>query len=1107
MVGTMIAATVFGLTAGTFAYAAVAFVANFALSYVVTRTFGTNKAPNQVDPGSRQQVPPSANNPIPIVYGDAWLGGTFVDAVLSTDNKTMYYVMVISNISPDGQFSFDRTKFYYGDRLVAFDGTDQTKVVSLTDGAGNVDTKISGNLFISLYTSTAAGVITPINGSAPNVTMGGGDIPPSLQWPASGRQMNGLAFAIVKLVYNSQAGTTGLQALTFKCSHYLNGAGAARPGDVLRDYLNSSVYGCNIPLGNINTTACTALNTYSDEVITFDTYAGSPSTQPRYRINGVLNTGENVLSNINKILAACDSWLAYQETTGQWMPVINKAESTSFAFNDSNIIGELRVSIADITQSINQVEASFPWKGNKDQPNIVYLETPSGLMYANEPANKATITLDLVNDSVQAQYIANRMLEQAREDLIVTFATAYTGIQVDAGDVISITNADYGWNAKLFRVTKVSETSLADGNLGAQIECSEYNAAIYDDQNITQFTPASNSGLNSAYFFSALAAPVTGDLSPTTAVPSFSVTCNLPTTGRVTSITLFYTTEATPVVTDWKVWATEYSVNSQAYTPGLAFKFINVSLPADTYYFAFKVGNDVATSQLSAVSSVLNWSPSAATGPTGPAGPTGGQGPSIEITGYTGFNQNSGGAFTPPNTLIGVETYGIDSPTYSWTITGATPAFSNFVDFVITPLSNATSITASVVVNGTNLTSPLTRSVTMPVTFNGAPGQAGANGMMSAFPTIYRWTSSSTAPARPTTTSTYNWASGSFTPPTDWFTSAPSNTTAGDYLWSITIPLNVVATTTTSPLDWTDTSYPIRAISYNGDVGAGTYVVVRAANDSSPPTNAEVNAVVGRNPAEGDVCTVSYNNFNNAVVYRYIAGSWSLFTSYITGSLIVENTITASKLSVTSLNSITANTGTLTVTGTVTAGTAAVSGTTMTGAGGVIYANGNFAFGNTTTNISYNGTQMTLNGNVVATENINLNATLVPASATTTTDTSLTTANTEYSFASASINTGSVAPGTVFISATVAFLPASGSPTTFEDVNLILYRDSSQIDSVRVSIVGNQYTTWNVSYADTTVLSANTSYTYTIKVARLNTPNTIVPVVNGSTIYVQGVKR
>lgn len=90
----------------------------------------------------------------------------------------------------------------------------------------------------------------------------------------------------------------------------------------------------------------------------------------------------------------------------------------------------------------------------------------------------------------------------------------------------------------------------------------------------------------------------------------------------------------------------------------------------------------------------------------------------------------------------------------------------------------------------------------------------------SATPTIYKWTNSSTPPARPTTTTTYTWSTGSYTAPSTWFTTAPSDTTPGDYLWAITIPIVANSTTTTTVLDWTNTSYTIRAISYNGTNGS-----------------------------------------------------------------------------------------------------------------------------------------------------------------------------------------------------------------------------------------------------------------------------------------------
>ncbi len=281
------------------------------------------------------------------------MGGTFVDAVLTTDQQAMYYVMAISNVSPNGQFTYDRTKFYYGDRLITFDGTDPTKVVSLTDGAGNVDTKISGNLYINLYTSTAAGTITNVTGTAPSTFMGGSDIAAGLRWTGT-RQMNGLAFAIIKLIYNRDAGTTSLQPVTFKVKHALNGTGLAKPGDVLFDYLTQNYGGAVLP-ANVNSTSCAALNTYSDATISYTPSGGGSATQARYRINGVIDTGRSVLDNVDKILVSCDSWLAYQASTGQWAPVINKAESTGFAFNDSNIIGDIKVSVVDLASLPNDV--------------------------------------------------------------------------------------------------------------------------------------------------------------------------------------------------------------------------------------------------------------------------------------------------------------------------------------------------------------------------------------------------------------------------------------------------------------------------------------------------------------------------------------------------------------------------------------------------------------------------------------------------------------------------------------------------------------------------------------------------------------------------------
>jgi len=890
MVGTLIVSYATGLTlsavAASATLTAVAFAINFAVSAIVSRVFAP-KPDRPQDMGVREQVPPSNVNAVPVVYGDAYLGGTFVDAVLSEDQKVMYYVLAVSSISPDGQFSFDQSKLYYGDRLATFSavgtvvqatvqsgGTGYTvgdvltvsggtptiaaeltvtqvsagqivsvsisnagsygagtnpnnpalvtggtgsdakfilkysaygpNVQALSDEAGNVDTAIKTGaaiqpLEIYLFTSDQAGNVTRINSvEYPWDIMGGSDIVEELRWPSTGRRMNGLAFAIVRLTYNRDAQTTNLFPITFHASHYLRGTGVAKPGDVWFDYITNAQYGGAVDAAFVDSSARIALNTYSDEVITFDTYVGTPSTQPRYRFNGVLDAGQTVLSNLDRIMSCCDSWLAYSAALGQWSVAINKAEAPAFAFNDDNIIGEVRVSATDITQSVNQVEAKFPDKDNRDQPNFVNLETPSGLLYPNEPVNKSSITYDLVNDSVQAQYLANRVLEQAREDLIVSFNTTYQGIQIDAGAVVAVTNADYGWTNKLFRVIKVNEASLPDGSLGARLEMNEYSAAVYDDFNITQYTPVPNSDLPSVYYFSPLSAPTVTASNPASAIPNFNVSISIPASGRVTYIELYYTTAAIPSASDWKLLSIENSVNGESFTPSSTYVFTNQVLPTgasatETYYFSFRVGNETSQSPRSPISASFTWDPERAVAP------------SVDISGFTGFSRSITGVFTPVDALLTADILNIDSPTYLWAVTGATPASGTSSTITITPSVGAASISVVLTVDGTNLPSPLSRSIILPIVDDGAtgatgpigpegpPGATGADGARNAQVYFFYNTATASAPTAPTTAEVaYNFTTQTATiTAAGWSTlfnpSGQSTVSANNKWWSVKV--------------------------------------------------------------------------------------------------------------------------------------------------------------------------------------------------------------------------------------------------------------------------------------------------------------------------------
>ena len=635
---------------------AVQMAVTFAISVVASRIFAPN-VPQAQQNNVRQQVPPDPTAGIPLVYGDAYTGGRFCDAVLSQNQKQMFYVMVISNISPNGQFIYNlpipgtASNFYYQDQIITFDSLYPAMVSTLTDGAENV-TPFANQLYIYMYTSSASGTITPINTTympweIMKYDSGDGNTCPSgQQWASTNRNMNGLAFAIVQLVYNQNApGTTSLQPVTFYVSHYLNSAGCAKPGDVWYDYITNPVYGGAVDPSFVSSSSATALNTYSDQLISYTPSGGGTASQARYRFNGVLDTGQTVLSNIDLMMTCCDCWQGYQAATGYWQVVINQSISPSFAFDDNNIVGSITVGELDITQMVNQIEAKFNDSTNRDQAGYVNLQTPANLVYQNEPVNKFTVSYDLVNNSVTAQYLANRTLEQNRLDLIVSFSTNYTGIQVNAGDVVTVTNSYYGWTNQQFRVMQVKEASLPDGTLGAAFQLIAYDANVYATADITQYHPTPNSGMASPIFFSALAAPTISAHHESATQPNFDVQVYIPMVGRVTTGTLFYTTVSTPSPSDWSTWVTSTTSNNQQVANNSYYVFSDLVLPAATYYFAYTVANDKTSSSLSPISTAFVWVPlsTGATGPTGPTGSTGPSGPTgtTGATGPTGIQGNS----------------------------------------------------------------------------------------------------------------------------------------------------------------------------------------------------------------------------------------------------------------------------------------------------------------------------------------------------------------------------------------------------------------------------------------------------------------------------------
>ena len=220
-----------------------------------------------------------------------------------------------------------------------------------------------------------------------------------------------------------------------------------------------------------------------------------PSYVDSFRINGLIDPTNNVLDNINKLADAALIWVQYDATTGKWGASFNDTDTSVYSFNDNNILGGITVSGTGLSESYNKVSVEYPHKDIRDQTDFVDVSIPLGDRFDNEIDNTLNLKLDLVNNPVQAQYIATVELKSSRLDKIIEFRTDYTGITFIAGVLIDVTSSQYGFSSKLFRVTKVEEIDNDDGSIEFQITAIEYDANVYSTAGLVYEARSRASGI------------------------------------------------------------------------------------------------------------------------------------------------------------------------------------------------------------------------------------------------------------------------------------------------------------------------------------------------------------------------------------------------------------------------------------------------------------------------------------------------------------------------------------------------------------------------------------------------------------------------------------
>jgi hypothetical protein len=422
--------------------------------------------------------------------------------------------------------------------------------------------------------------------------------------------MTNTAFAIVKLKYSQKRNLTGLAQTRFQVIN-----SRTDTGDCIYDYLTSTRYGAAVLPANVDTTSLDELTAYSNQFIDYTPYGGGASTTPRFKFNGMIDTNQKIMQNIQSMADCCDCLIKYNEVDGKWGVIVQKPTYTvAMDINDSNVIGGITVSPVDLSNSFNYIEVKFPDGSAKDSfnsANFDLAEIAPELLFPNEPVNKQSVNLYLTNNDITAQLIANRMLKAAREDLQVQLEINFTGLQLDAGDIVTLNNTNYGWTNKLFRIVKVVQKFSDDGKITTALNLCEFNPEIYSDATITQFAPLDNTGLGDPSFFGAIPAPLITLILPNASNPAFSVVATTANAGITQYAEIWYSAFQFPTDAQ-RIFAgtTEVRATGETYETNVQMPAVQLfNIPAGNWYIFSRMVNSLVSSDFSPASNLLQWRP------------------------------------------------------------------------------------------------------------------------------------------------------------------------------------------------------------------------------------------------------------------------------------------------------------------------------------------------------------------------------------------------------------------------------------------------------------------------------------------------------------------
>ena len=535
------------------------------------------------DPGVDQRLQANTSNRPPVLFGSWMTRGIVTYHEITNDRQTSYTVITLGHHT-DAMGTINRVFWNDIELTLGPDG----EVTAGRDVEGSDANNVVGNVNVQLY--PAGGRSTYLEGL-------------STAWTEN-HTMTGLAYAVVTVRYNRDKEVTGLPDMRF-----IGTSSVSNPAQATLNLLQSSTYGLGLASSFIDLDSFTTASNYFNELVDYTDRNGMTQQARRFEVNGALGTNESIRERIEVILEGSNSSLRWSD--GRFGIFSNRADTVhSFTFDTSNIVGDINVTETGFNNLINEIEIHYGRNElNNWTRNTVTVTTPIANRLPNEPERKRRFDLPLVITDIEAERLGFILLNQSREQLTISHSANAEAMPVEAGDVVRYTLANYGWDEKLFRITRVVERE-EDGVLSYDIEAIEYTADVYADRMFIERDAAPNSNLPKVDQIPAVNDLAIVNVNTDDSVPSFGLQWTIPNNALIQVYDIYLNRNAGAFTAADTIFleSVRPAQGGANFINGVSFATTISGLQAATYNLWVVGRNDFATSAESNTANI-NWQP------------------------------------------------------------------------------------------------------------------------------------------------------------------------------------------------------------------------------------------------------------------------------------------------------------------------------------------------------------------------------------------------------------------------------------------------------------------------------------------------------------------